>query len=175
MNKNGTVYWVTGLSGAGKQLYYKIKSAHSNTLFLDGDELRKVLGIKSSFSPKERLSIAYKYSRLCKLIVNQNLNVVIATISMFHEIRDWNKKNLSKYREIYIKVPMEVLIQRDQKKIYSSAIKNQKKNVTGLDIKLEEPRKPDVLCINDGSKNIEQLSNDIFNELRLIDKRLEKL
>ena len=40
----GTVYWITGLSGAGKTtigtlLYEKVKSQKDNVVFLDGDAL----------------------------------------------------------------------------------------------------------------------------------------
>ena len=43
------VYWITGLSGAGKttigKLFYEeLKTEHPNTVFLDGDMLRKVFG-----------------------------------------------------------------------------------------------------------------------------------
>lgn len=45
----GTVYWITGLSGAGKttigRLFYeKLKRDFPNTVFLDGDILREVFG-----------------------------------------------------------------------------------------------------------------------------------
>lgn len=45
----GVVYWITGLAGAGKTtigklLYEKIKEEYPNTVFLDGDTLRKVFG-----------------------------------------------------------------------------------------------------------------------------------
>lgn len=45
----GTVYWITGLSGAGKttigKLFYeKMKEVYPNTVFLDGDIMRKVFG-----------------------------------------------------------------------------------------------------------------------------------
>lgn len=51
----GTVYWITGLSGAGKTtigklLYEKIKEEHLNTVFLDGDTLRKVFGNDLGYS-----------------------------------------------------------------------------------------------------------------------------
>lgn len=56
----GAVYWITGLSGAGKTtigkiVYEKLKEIHSNTVFLDGDTLRQVfdedLGYEEPLQP----------------------------------------------------------------------------------------------------------------------------
>ena len=45
----GTLYWVTGLSGAGKTtignaLYYELKKKQSSLVILDGDILKKLVG-----------------------------------------------------------------------------------------------------------------------------------
>ena len=167
MDTKGNIFWITGLSGAGKtsigKLFYnKIKLEQPNTIFLDGDELRLILDIKESFSMANRLAVSFVYSRLCKFLANQKLNVVIATISMFEEVRNWNKKNISNYKEVYIKVPIDILINRDQKGLYSKAIKGEIKNVIGIDIKVDEPKNPDFVCMNDGSKSIQNLANEIF-------------
>ena len=139
MSINGNVYWITGLSGAGKtsigKLFFeKIKQEEPNTIFLDGDELRLILNVEPSFSVESRLAVSFMYSKLCNLFANQKSNVVIATISMFEEIRAWNKKNIINYNEIYIKVPMNILIKRDQKSLYSKAVKGETNNVIGIDI-----------------------------------------
>ena len=167
MDTKGDVYWITGLAGAGKtsigKLFFKkIKKEASNTIFLDGDELRSIFNFNNSFSMQGRLSLAYSYSKFCNLLANQNLNVVISTISMFEEVRNWNKKNISNYKEVYIKVPIDILINRDQKGLYSKAIKGEIKNVIGIDIKVDEPKSPDFVCVNDGSKSIQKLANEIF-------------
>ena len=167
MDTKGNIFWITGLSGAGKtsigKLFYnKMKLEQPNTIFLDGDELRLILDIKESFSMANRLAVSYVYSSLCKFLANQKLNVVIATISMFEEVRNWNKKNISNYKEVYIKVPIDILINRDQKGLYSKAIKGEIKNVIGIDIKVDEPKNPDFVCVNDGSKTIQKLANEIF-------------
>ena len=53
------VYWITGLSGAGKTsvgilLYEKMKQKYSNTVFLDGDVLREVFGNDLGYTREER-------------------------------------------------------------------------------------------------------------------------
>ena len=167
MGVKGNVYWITGLSGAGKtsigKLFFKkIKQKEPNTIFLDGDELRLMLNVEPSFSMESRLAVSYVYSKLCNLLSNQKLNVVIATISMFEEIRAWNKKNIINYNEVYIKVPMNILIKRDQKSLYSKAINSEINNVVGIDIPFHEPVNPDLICINDGSKSIQKIAEEIF-------------
>jgi adenylylsulfate kinase-like enzyme len=149
------VYWITGLSGAGKSTighnyYQRLLSKGKNVVFLDGDELRLVMGGEDGYDQDTRKNLAFRYSRLCKLLSDQGLNVVIATISMFYDIQDWNRKNIQNYVEIYIKVPLDVLIKRDQKNLYSS---NQK-NVAGFSSQYEVPKNPDVVLINDGSEQL---------------------
>ena len=99
----GTLYWITGLSGSGKTtiaevLYKHIKLKYTNTIFLDGDILREVLGCKdTSYEKESRKKLAMQYSRLSKLFTDQGINVIFATISMFDEVRVWNRGNISKY------------------------------------------------------------------------------
>ena len=106
------VYWITGLSGAGKttigKLFYeKLKTEHPNTVFLDGDMLRKVFGDDLGYTREERIKCAMRYSRLCAMLQEQGMHVVCCTISMFDCVRDWNRENINNYREIYIKVSMD--------------------------------------------------------------------
>ena len=46
-----------------------------------------------------------QYARLSQIFTDQGINVVFATISMFDDIREWNRANINQYIEIYIKVP----------------------------------------------------------------------
>ena len=102
------VYWITGLSGAGKttvgRLFYnKLKEQYSNTVFLDGDTMRKVFGNDLGYSAEDRRKCAMRYSRLCAMLQEQGMNVVCCTISMFDSVREWNRENIQNYKEIYVK------------------------------------------------------------------------
>ena len=133
---------------------------------MDGDELRSVFGYKL-FSKEKRLAFGMSYSRLCRLLVKQEINVVIGVIALFKEIHTWNRENIENYNEIYIKVPMKVLVARDQKKLYSLALKGEVKHVMGVDIKVEEPNNPDIIINNDGSNTPEEMMNEIIEKLGL--------
>ena len=166
------LYWITGLSGAGKTtigtLFYSyLQETKNNVVYLDGDTLRKIFGDAQQYSPSERKILALRYSRLCKMLTEQGIDVVIATISMFHEVREWNRENIENYNEIYIKVPLEVLIARDQKKLYSLAFKGEIKHVMGVDIEVEEPENPDIIINNDGSSTPEYILDQLIGKLQL--------
>lgn len=147
------VYWLTGLSGAGKttigRLWYeKLKEKGEAAVFLDGDELRRVLGDRLGYSYEDRQEAAMCYARLCALLSKQGLTVVCCTISMFDSVRAWGRENIPGYFEVYIKASMDTLRSRDQKGLYSRG----DRDVAGVHFQVEEPKCPDLILENDGQK-----------------------
>jgi len=154
--ERGTVYWITGLAAAGKTtlatiLWQRLRGAGVSTVLLDGDRLRVVLDAEAAHAPEERRRLAMTYARLCRELAGQGLDVICATISMFHQVRDWNRANIARYREIYLRVPADVLGQRDPKGIYAQYRQGGLKHVVGQDLATELPRAPDLVIDNDGS------------------------
>lgn len=165
----GTVYWITGLSGAGKStigklFYQRLKKVCSNTVFLDGDILREVFGGDLGYTEPERRKCAMRYARLCNMLQRQDMNVVCCTISMFDSVREWNRENIANYKEIYIKVSEDVLRARDQKGLYSGNTAEDQKEVAGVHIKVEEPKYPDLILHNDGEKTPEEQIDTMFEQ-----------
>ncbi len=161
------VYWITGLSGAGKttigRLFYeRLKDTQPATVFLDGDILRRVFGEDLGYSEEDRRRCAMRYSRICQLLVRQEINVIICTISMFHAVREWNRINIPGYREIYIKVSLHTLYDRDQKGLYSGNTAEADKTVAGFHIPFEEPADPDLILQNDDGITPEEQVNKIL-------------
>ena len=166
------VIWITGLSGAGKtslarEVVKSLKVLQKPVLWLDGDELRKTLGVENSystdFSVEARLMLSKTYSRLCKLISDQEMIVVISTIALFHEVHEWNRKNLNDYFEVYLEVPLQVLKQRDPKGIYKDASVNRKASVVGLNLDFERPLNPDWLVRYDARKPPHMLATELLD------------
>ncbi len=168
----GRLYWITGLSGAGKttigtRLYHKMRSEHKFVVIYDGDQLRQAFGNDLGYSREERFECAMRYSRLSKLLVEQDVDVICCTISMFDDVRKWNRENILNYTEIYVKVPMEVLKNRNQKKLYSNVEKGFGNNVVGMDLELELPKNPDILIENDGSKSVDEILEEMYAQLSI--------
>lgn len=142
-------YWITGLSGAGKttlarMLTENLRSQGRTVILLDGDDLREVMGRTNAHAREERLDLAQSYARLARLIANQGADVVISTISLFHEVHAWNRRNLPGYREIYLDVPLKELKRRDPKGIYAKAAEGEVRNIAGIDFNVDIPRAPDI-------------------------------
>ena len=169
MNRNnkGTCFWITGLSGSGKTTISKklaeiIHEEHQNVILLDGDELRKVLN-KDSFNREQRLEIGLTYSRLAKLITSQGTHVVMAVMGLFHELHEWNRKNISNYLEVFLDVPINELERRDPKGLYRKFNSGQIKNMTGLDQKAEFPKNPDIKINWDENQSTNKIAKQIFD------------
>ncbi|MDH3972681.1 MAG: adenylyl-sulfate kinase [Deltaproteobacteria bacterium] len=151
--KFGTVYWVTGLAGSGKttigkSFYGKLKDQKPNVIFLDGDTLRGVFGNNAGHSLDDRRELAMSYARLCKMISDQGIDVICATMSLFKEVHKFNRDNIAHYYEVFIECDMDELIRRDQKGIYSKAIKGDMKDVIGVNLPYDKPEDCDLVIDN---------------------------
>jgi adenylylsulfate kinase-like enzyme len=58
---------------------------------------------------------------------------------------------------------MKVLVERDQKQLYSRALRGEVKDVMGVDLPVEEPRHPELIVENDGSEKPAVLAQRIFD------------
>jgi adenylylsulfate kinase len=169
----GQVIWITGLSGAGKstlagELVAKLRNIGQSVVLLDGDELREVFGAAADSSQNHgregRLALAMQYARLCRMIAGQGQTVVIATISLFREVHEWNRAHLPGYFEIYLKVPVQELRRRDPKGIYRRFDAGELHNVAGLDLVIDEPLAADCLVEFDRDRSSQSLADDLVNE-----------
>ena len=171
------VIWITGLSGSGKstlagEVVNILREKGKPAILLDGDELREVFGaVKQNdkyHTYEARLALSRQYSQLCKLIASQGVIVVIATISLFHDIHEWNRKNLYDYFEVYLKVPIKELRKRDPKGIYQSFDEGKINNVAGIDLNIDEPKNPDLLVEFNFDKPVIEIAKKILDKTNLV-------
>lgn len=157
-----SVYWITGLSGAGKTTLATalVKILRNNNegasvIHLDGDQMREWIapvmsssqgagidhavshGGMPAFQRSSRLALAQVYCRVVKGLASQGCIVVVSTISMFEEIFRWNRANLDDYFEIYLDMDIKDLVRQDARGVYSSA----GGEVAGLELQVDIPKK----------------------------------
>ena len=169
MTKKNYIFWITGLPGSGKttiakKIHKRVEKKYGPTIEISGDELRKNF-LLNKYDIKNREEYAKFYSKFCKLVLKKNINIIFSTVSLFHSVQNWNRKNIKGYFEIFIQSDVNKIIKLNKKKIYKN-----KKNLVGVNLNAEFPKKPDLKIINSFNKNINDLSNDI---LKSIFKRLK--
>lgn len=155
--EKGTVYFFTGLSGAGKTtlgglFHRRLKAREANVVLLDGDSIRLVYNEDISYTQESRRKGAGRTFRVAKMLSDQGIDVVVCSICMYSDLRAWNRENIENYREIYIKVDKETLLRRNQKGLYTGGT-----NVVGIDLPFDEPKTPDFIIENDGRETPEAI------------------
>lgn len=163
--EKGTVYFFTGLSGAGKTtlgglFHRRLKAKKANVVLLDGDQIRPVYNEDIGYSDADRIKGAHRTFRVAKMLSDQGIDVVVCSICMYSAVRDWSRENIKHYKEIYIKVTRETLLRRNQKRLYTQGT-----NVVGVDLPFDEPRCPDVVVENNGTESPEAIVEQLEEEL----------
>jgi adenylylsulfate kinase len=82
---------------------------------------------------------------LCELLDRQGIHVVCCILSLFPDMRAQNAQRFSRYFEIFLDSPLEVLEQRDVKGLYASARAGRVKHVAGLDLPFPRPERADLV------------------------------
>ena len=166
--ESGIVYWITGLSGAGKttigkNLYNSLRKNKPNVVFLDGDILREIFGNDLGYTREDRYKSAMRNARISYTLALQGIDVICCTISMFEDVRTWNRNNIKNYREIYLKVSNDILLSRNQKGLYQSSINE----LVGFGVDMEEPKNPDMIINNNGEESPEKIVKQIMEAFDL--------
>jgi adenylylsulfate kinase len=167
--KRGFTLWFTGLSGSGKStlsraLIEVLKGRGCRVEILDGDEVRENLSKGLGFSREDRDINIRRIGYVCHLLSRNGVVAISAAISPFREVRDENRRRIKDFIEVYVKCPVEVLINRDVKGLYKKAIAGEIKEFTGISHPYEEPLQPEVVVETD-TQTVEQSMNVILKYL----------
>lgn len=168
VGKEAFLIWITGLSGSGKtilgkKVYEALKKKYKNIIFLDGDDFREILGNDLSHSQKDRLENAKRIHKMCKFLVSQNINVICATMSLYSEIHELNRKEIKTYFEVFIECNIHELIKRNQKELYSEALEGKRNDVVGINLSYDKPQNCELIIENSEKNNLEQKVKKVLN------------
>ena len=171
MSKGVTV-WFTGLSGSGKttvatRVHELLQERHIHSERLDGDVVRQSLTRDLGFSKEDRDKNIERVTFVAKLLTRNGVVVLTAFISPYKRMRDNARAEIGDFLEVFVRTPMEVLLERDVKGMYRKAMAGEIQNFTGVNDPYEEPENPELVLDTD-QESIEE------SALRVIDALEER-
>jgi adenylyl-sulfate kinase len=168
MNTGFTI-WFTGLSGSGKStlsdvIEQRLKAHGRNVEVLDGDIVRTHLSKGLGFSREDRDTNIKRIAFVCSLLTRNGVACISAAISPYRDTRDWARKEIGNFVEVYVKCPLEVCRLRDVKGLYKLAYEGKIKEFTGVSDPYEEPVHPELIVETD-KETVEESVQRIFARL----------
>ena len=120
------VLWFTGMSGAGKSTIARaverdLFGRGIRTMLLDGDQLRHGLSGDLGFSDPDRSENIRRVGEVARLFFEQGSVVLCAFVSPIRADRSRVRELFpaSRFLEIHVRAPLEILKERDPKGLYS--------------------------------------------------------
>ncbi len=156
----GFTLWFTGLSGAGKSTLatlaaVELRNRGHRVEILDGDEVRTNLSKGLGFSKEDRDTNIRRIGYVCRLLARNGVVAISAAISPYRAIRDEVRAQHDRFFEVYVKCPLETLVERDIKGLYKRALKGEIPAFTGVSDPYEEPLNPE-LVVESHIESVEQ-------------------
>ncbi|MFC1909224.1 adenylyl-sulfate kinase [Chloroflexota bacterium] len=154
MDQKGFTLWFTGLPCSGKSTIADIVVEELQRMGLkaerlDGDIIRNHLWKELGFSKEDRDENIRRVTFLAKLLTRNGTALATSFISPYRELRDYARREIGNFVEIYVKCPVEVCIQRDTRGLYKKALAGEIPNFTGVSDPYDEPLAPEMVIESD--------------------------
>ena len=165
----GFTLWFTGLSGSGKSTLAEhiapiLRTRGHKVEILDGDEVRQNLSKGLGFSKGDRDINIKRIGWVAKVLTRNDVVAITAAISPYREVRDWCRRQIGNFVEIYVHCPLEECEKRDVKGLYAKARAGEIANFTGIDDPYESPLQPEVV-VDTSVESVEQSAIKILTKL----------
>jgi adenylyl-sulfate kinase len=170
LKRKGFVVWLTGLSGSGKttigaSLQAQLQELGLRAELLDGDEVRRQLSPDLGFTKADRETHARRVVYLSKLLAKNGIITLVSLIAPYRSFREYARREIVDYVEVYVKTPLETCIKRDPKGLYKKALKGEITDMTGLQDPYEEPVNPELI-IETERLTVEESARLILSKLK---------
>ncbi len=157
--------WITGLPGSGKSTIAKnlasvLKKKRIDVKYLNLDMLRKTIAAGPKYTDRERDFTYKKFADIGFGSYNKGRNVLFDATAHKQKYRDYARKQMQNFYEVYIKCPLEICMERETKRkqglvkaqIYTKALRRLMSGkrekglgeVVGIDVQYEIPKNAEM-------------------------------
>ncbi|MGY9057579.1 MAG: adenylyl-sulfate kinase [Alphaproteobacteria bacterium] len=164
----GAVFWMTGLSGAGKSTVAReaervLFLKGFNVYVLDGDNVRGGLNANLGFSPGDRAENIRRVGEVAALFADAGTVCLASFISPYTADRDRARTAAGDmFHEVYVRADLETCEERDPKGLYKKARSGEIPDFTGISAPYDAPDAPD-LDINTAELSVEEAVEKLVN------------
>ncbi len=139
--------WITGLPACGKStitacLRQMLAERGVQAEVLESDELRKILG--GGYGEADRETFYRRMVWIATMLIRHGVSVIFDATANRRQYRDAARRQIGRFFEVFVDVPLEVCMARDPKGIYRSAAEGKASDVPGLQAAYEPPENPDL-------------------------------
>jgi adenylyl-sulfate kinase len=135
---------------------------------LDGDEVRENLSRGLSFSKEDRDTNVRRIGFVARLLARNGVVVLGAAISPYQQSRDDVRRSIEengiRFLEVFVRCPIQTLIERDVKGLYAKALAGEIKHFTGISDPYEEPLFPEII-VDSSVESIEESTSKILAQV----------
>lgn len=160
------VIWLMGIAGAGKttlgtRLKAYLDARGKTPHVIDGNVVRDFFDNDLGFSRDDRMANIKRIIFAAYTLSQNGIITIVCNIHPFEELRQFARRKIPDYNEIYLDKDLEIARRDDQKGIYQTA----RTEIVGLDIKFDEPKHCDLI-VHTGRESVEESFSRILRYLK---------
>ncbi|MDP3920051.1 MAG: adenylyl-sulfate kinase [Candidatus Omnitrophota bacterium] len=165
----GVTVWFTGLPSSGKSTIARIverqfRKWSLKVELLDGDVIRTNLSKGLGFSREDRGTNIKRVGFICQLLSRNGVIAIASVISPYREARDYNRRLIGNFVEVFVRASIEECEKRDVKGLYKKAKAGEIQEFTGVNDPYEEPLNAEVICDTE-DESAEQSAEKVIRRL----------
>lgn len=155
-----------GKSSTSNYLAARLRQVDRTVVVLDEDELGEIFWTSlDPATPEDWKLVTNRMAWIADTMSRAGLAVVVASTSPFKVQREEIRRRLSRYIEVFIDCPTDVLIKRDTTGLYKKALSSAIPHFPGITSPYEPPTTPEVPLFSD-SESTEEGATKVFRALQ---------
>lgn len=162
------VLWLIGISGSGKstlgrKLHEYFCHLDKKSYIIDGDSIRDFFDNDLGYSRQDRMANIKRIILSAHLLSQNGVITIVCNISPFEELRQFARKKIKNYNEIFLNKDFEKSQTEDVKNMYKDNAG--KTDIIGKDIQFDIPQNSNLI-IDVDKESVEESLGRIIKYLK---------